>query len=130
MARETVIFDTPSSRAMSASVTGIVFNQRLKLPRASYIHNRFCATKEYDLIWSPPAIVSYDATGDERSRLPSKRIVDGDAMRCDTVRQLPVTEKRIGAGDEQQAVSGCFHSSLHVGPWHAVQQRSKDGEHR
>src|SRR5947209_1825967 len=55
MARETVIFETPSSRAMSASVTGMILNRVLRLPNASYMHQRFCATKD-----SRPAALRFE----------------------------------------------------------------------
>src|SRR5438067_3890951 len=55
MARETVIFETPSSRAMSASVTGMVLNRVPRLPKASYMHQRFCATRD-----SRPAALRFE----------------------------------------------------------------------
>src|SRR2546423_13038409 len=55
MARETVIFETPSSRAMSASVTGMVLNRVAPLPNASYMHQRFCATRD-----SRPAALRFE----------------------------------------------------------------------
>src|SRR5205085_11674136 len=55
MARETVIFETPSSRAMSASVTGMILNRVPRLPNASYMHQRFCATKD-----SRPAALQFE----------------------------------------------------------------------